>query len=72
MDRQPLRIGVIGLGWMGQAHSRSYARIPQLFSDRTYDPVLAMCADNSEERRDAAIHDFGFEESVADLSLIHI
>ena len=65
-DRQPLRIAVIGLGWMGQAHSRSYARIPHLFSDREYNPVLAMCADNSEERRDAAIHDFGFEESVAD------
>ena len=66
MDRKPLRIAVIGLGWMGQAHSRSYSRIPQLFSDRTYDPVLAICADPVEERRDAAIHDFGFEEAISD------
>ena len=65
-DRKQLRIAVIGLGWMGQAHSRSYARIPHLFSDREYDPVLAICADNSEERRNAAINDFGFEEAVAD------
>ena len=66
MDRQPLRIAVIGLGWMGQAHSRSYARIPQLFEDREYDPVLAICADNMEQRRDQAVHSFGFEEAVAD------
>ena len=66
MDRQPLRIAVIGLGWMGQAHSRSYARIPQLFEDRDYNPVLAVCADNMEERRDQAIHSFGFEDAVAD------
>ena len=65
-DRQPLRMAVIGLGWMGQAHSRSYARIPKLFEDRSYDPVLAVCADSLEERRDMAVNSFGFEESVAD------
>ena len=33
--RRTIGIGVIGLGWMGQAHSRSYRRIPTLFPDRT-------------------------------------
>ncbi len=65
-DRQPLRIAVIGLGWMGQAHSRSYARIPMLWEDRAYDPVLAVCADNLEDRRDMAVNSFGFETAVAD------
>jgi len=66
MDRKQLRIGVIGLGWMGQAHSRSYVRIPMLWPDRTFDPQLAVCADNLEDRRDMAVHGFGFEEAVAD------
>ena len=39
-------IGVIGFGWMGQAHSRSYRRIPTLFPERTFDPRLVVCADN--------------------------
>jgi len=66
MSREKIRIGVIGLGWMGQAHSRSYVRIPMLWPDRTFDPVLAVCADNLEDRRDMAVHGFGFEEAVAD------
>ena len=35
-------VGVIGLGWMGQAHSRSFRRIPMHFPDRTFDPVLVV------------------------------
>ena len=31
MMRPTIGIGVIGFGWMGQAHSRSYLRIPTLF-----------------------------------------
>ena len=42
-DRGPepdeaLGIGVIGFGWMGQAHSRSYRRVPMLFPDRDAEP----------------------------------
>ena len=49
--RQRLGIGVVGFGWMGQAHSRSYRRIPTLFPDRVADPVLVVCADAVEARR---------------------
>ena len=66
MSRTPLRIAVVGLGWMGQAHSRSYRRIPMLWPDRTVDPVLAVCADTLADRRDMALHSFGFEDAVAD------
>ena len=38
--RQRIGIAVLGLGWMGQAHSRSAARIPSLFPDRAFDPEL--------------------------------
>ncbi len=37
--------GVVGFGWMGQAHSRSYRRIPTLFPDRAGEPDLVVCSD---------------------------
>ncbi len=66
MTRPRIRIGVVGLGWMGQAHSRSYARIPMIFPERSFDPVLAVCADSDPARRDTATGSFGFERAVAD------
>jgi predicted dehydrogenase len=58
--RPTIGIGVVGLGWMGQAHSRSYRRIPALFPDRAADPELVVCADAVPQRREAAVADFGF------------
>ena len=65
MNRQ-IGVAVLGLGWMGQAHSRSMLRIPSLFPDRSFDPVLVVCADTEEERRERAVRDFGFQRAVAD------
>ncbi len=64
--RQQIRIAVLGLGWMGQAHSRSARRIPTHFPDRSYDPRLVVCADPVAERRQQALEDFGFERAVED------
>lgn len=66
MTRQPLGVGVVGLGWMGQAHSRSCRRIPALFPDRTYDPELVVCADPVAERREWATSGFGFGAATED------
>jgi predicted dehydrogenase len=59
-------IGVVGFGWMGQAHSRSYLRLPTLFADLPARPRLVACADADAERRDAATGRFGFERAAAD------
>ncbi|HUH07308.1 MAG TPA: Gfo/Idh/MocA family oxidoreductase [Egibacteraceae bacterium] len=59
-------VGLVGFGWMGQAHSRSYRRIPMLFADRQADPELVICADTSAERRDEAVASFGFREATAE------
>ncbi len=59
-------IAVIGFGWMGQAHSRSYARIPSLFPDRPAEPRLVVCCDNVEARGAEAVRSFGFERSTTD------
>ncbi|MGA2737783.1 MAG: Gfo/Idh/MocA family oxidoreductase [Bryobacteraceae bacterium] len=48
MTKKPLRIGLVGYGFMGRTHSNAFARVNQFF-DVPYRPVLqAVCA------RDAA------------------
>ena len=64
--RRRIGIAVLGLGWMGQAHSRSAMRIPSLFPDRSFDPELVVCADTEESRRERAVRDFGFARAVED------
>ena len=64
MKRTKIGVAVIGFGWMGQAHSRSYIRIPTLFPERTYDPELIIISDNMQSRVDEAVESFGFREGV--------
>jgi predicted dehydrogenase len=64
--RPTIGIGLIGFGWMGQAHSRSYLRIPTLFPERTYDPRLVICADNVPARQHEAVGSFGFGDATDD------
>ncbi|MSX13329.1 MAG: gfo/Idh/MocA family oxidoreductase, partial [Actinobacteria bacterium] len=45
-----IRIAVLGLGWMGQAHSRSALRIPSLFPERAFNPELVVCSDTDASR----------------------
>lgn len=59
-------IGVIGFGWMGQAHSRGARRAPAYFPDRGYEPELVVVSDTVEERRDDAVRSFGFASAVTD------
>jgi predicted dehydrogenase len=68
--RRRLGIGVVGFGWMGQAHSRSAARIASLFADRDFDTRLVICADNDPARRQLAVDDFGFAEAAADWAAV--
>jgi predicted dehydrogenase len=58
--RERIGVGVIGFGWLGRAHSRSLARLPMLFADRGYDPVLEICADPAPGAADEAVAAFGF------------
>ena len=60
---QALGIGVIGMGWMGQVHSRSYRQVPMRFPDAPYSPRLVICSDNVEDRAKSAQTMFGFEET---------
>jgi predicted dehydrogenase len=59
-------VGVVGFGWMGQAHSRGCRRAPSYFPERGYEPELVVVGDTIAERRDEAVRSFGFRESAPD------
>ena len=59
-------VAVIGFGWMGQAHSRSYARMASLFPDRAAEVDLIVCSDPLASRREEAVRSFGFRTSTDD------
>jgi predicted dehydrogenase len=51
MTKKPLRIGMIGYGFMGRAHSNGYTKVNHFF-DLEYQPVLqAVCARNPEKAK---------------------
>jgi predicted dehydrogenase len=58
-----LGIGVVGFGWMGQAHARSCARIRSLFPERPFDPELVALSDVLAERGHEAVRSFGFRSA---------
>ena len=57
--RRRIGVGVIGFGWLGQAHSRSILRIPTLFPERDFEAELVVCGDTLPERLADAVHSFG-------------
>jgi predicted dehydrogenase len=64
--RQRIGIGLIGFGWLGQAHSRSFQRIRSLFAEREFDPELVVCSDTVPARLEEAVNSFGYAEGAAD------
>ena len=63
--RRRIGVGVIGFGWLGQAHTRSLLRIPTLFERRGFDTTLVACSDTLPDRLDQAINSFGFKRASA-------
>ena len=66
ISRRRIGLAVIGFGWMGQAHARSYMRLPTLFAERVYEPRLMVCADTLADRRRDATGAFGFSVATDD------
>jgi predicted dehydrogenase len=65
-QRTRIGVGLIGFGWLGQAHSRSLLRIPTLFADREFDAELVVCADTVAARLGEAVDSFGYAAGTAD------
>ena len=64
--RQTLGVGVIGLGWMGEAHARAYLRAPRHFPADNLEVRLVACADNVARRAEATARRYGFAEHSTD------
>jgi predicted dehydrogenase len=63
--RRRIGVGLIGFGWLGQAHTRSLLRIRTLFENRAFDAELVACSDALPARLDQAISSFGFRRASA-------
>jgi predicted dehydrogenase len=62
----PIGVGVIGMGWMGEVHSRSYRALPDRFAESSIRPRMVVCSDNVEARARAAQERFGYEQYTTD------
>ena len=63
--KKPLRIGLIGYGFMGRTHSNAFRKVPNFF-DLKYEPQLtAVCARN-KDRAEAFASQWGYESVESD------
>lgn len=65
-DVQRLRVGLIGAGFMGKAHSLAYAAMPMFFWPAPAIPVRAIIADVTADLAAEAALRYGFERSTDD------
>lgn len=61
-----LNIGLIGSGFMGQAHADAFRRAEMLYPDLPAKPRLYMLADATQELAERAAARFGFEKATGD------
>ena len=61
-----IRIGLVGAGWMGKAHSAAMLSEQLLFGPDYGVPVFEMVADNNEASAKDAQHKIGFKRMTAD------
>jgi len=59
-------IGVIGMGWMGMVHGRSYRMVADRFADSGIQARLVICADDVEDRAQKAKATLGFAHYTTD------
>jgi len=59
-------VGIIGMGWMGIVHSRSYRQIADRFRESGIQARLVICADEVEGRARDACQRLGFERHTTD------
>ncbi len=65
-DAQQIGVAVVGFGWMGQVHSRAWARLAHHYPDTPLRPRFVAVADPDEGRRELAQEAYGFTTAVAD------
>ena len=59
-------VGIIGMGWMGLVHGRSYRAVADRFHEKQIRARLVICADDVDARAREARERLGFEQSTTD------
>ncbi|HXF71121.1 MAG TPA: Gfo/Idh/MocA family oxidoreductase [Actinomycetota bacterium] len=62
----PIGIGLVGFGWMGQVHTRSYRNVPVYFPGSGIRPRLVAVADELQDRAELARDAFGYALATTD------
>ena len=65
MAKKPLRIGMIGYGFMGRAHSNAYKQVSQFF-DLPYEPVLQAACARDQQKLQAFASNWGYQSIETD------
>ena len=60
MPNKELRVGLVGCGFMGRAHSNAHRKVWNFF-DLEYRPVLKAICDSNEQKAQAHAAKWGFE-----------
>ena len=63
MQKTPIRIGLVGGGFMAKAHSNAYHTVPYIYHNEQYVPELVMIGASTAEHAAAAAERYGFARS---------
>ena len=66
MTRRPVRVAVVGFGWMGRVHTHAYTRVLHHFPQLDLRPELTAIAEEVPGRAEEAAAQFGFAKTYAD------
>src|SRR4051812_38217239 len=64
--KKELRIGLIGVGFMGRTHSNGYKRVGDFFPELAYQPVLKAVCSRTAEKVKAFAEQWGYESTETD------
>lgn len=65
-NKKPLRIGLVGTGFMGRTHSNGYNRADNFFPELQYSPVLKAVCSRNKEKVQAFADQWGYESIETD------
>ncbi|MDR1587912.1 MAG: Gfo/Idh/MocA family oxidoreductase [Treponema sp.] len=65
MQKKPIRIGLVGGGFMAKAHSNAYHTIPYIYNAEAYTPELVMVGAITAEEAAVTADRYGFSRSCA-------
>lgn len=63
---KPLRVGMIGYGFMGKAHSNAYQKVGRFFPELEHRPVLAALCARSKDKAQEFADTWGYESVETD------